>query len=70
MAKIAMKWLGNGFYLGVPARDLSAQEVERFGRDFLLALGLYKEINPPKPKRAKEPKLEPEQANEIEEEQL
>lgn len=58
MAKIAMKYKGNGFYVGVPARDLSAQEVERFGRDFLLALGLYEEEKP-KPKRAEEPKQEP-----------
>ena len=59
MARIAMKWLGNGFYVGIPARDLSAEEVERFGHDFLLSLGVYEEIDPPKPKKAKEPKLEP-----------
>ena len=49
--KIVMKWKGNGFYVNVPARDLSAEEVERFGRDFLLSLGLYEEIEQPKPKR-------------------
>ena len=51
MAKIAMKWNGNGFYVGVPARDLSAEEVERYGKSFLLALGLYEEVEQPKPKR-------------------
>ena len=49
--KIAMKYNGNGFYVNVPARDLSAEEVKRFGREFLLSLGLYEEIEPPKPKR-------------------
>jgi len=51
-AKIELKYKQNGFYVGVPARDLSAEEVERYGRDFLLALGLYEEVEPPKPKRA------------------
>ena len=49
--KIAMRWKGNGFYVGVPARDLSAEEVKRYGgRERLLALGLYEEIEQPKPK--------------------
>jgi hypothetical protein len=49
--KIAMKWKGNGFYVGVPAKDLTAEEVERYGKSFLLALGLYEEVEQPKPKR-------------------
>ena len=54
MAKVAMKWKGNGFYVRVPARDLSADEVKRYGgREFLLSLGLYEEIEQPKPKAAK-----------------
>ena len=57
-AKIAMKWKGNGFYVGVPARDLSAEEVERYGEAFLLALGLYEKIEQPKPKAAKKSPLE------------
>ena len=48
--KIAMKWKGNGFYVNVPARDLSAEEVERYGREFLLSLGLYEEVETPQPK--------------------
>jgi hypothetical protein len=67
MAKIAMKWLGNGFYVKVPARDLTAEEVKRYGgREFLLSLGIYAEIEPPKPKKAKVIKLEPEQAEDLE----
>jgi hypothetical protein len=48
MAKAALKWKGNGFYVGVPARDLSADEVKRYGREFLLSLGLYEEIEKPR----------------------
>ncbi len=48
--KIAMKYKGNGFYVGVPARDLTAVEVERYGKEFLLGLGLYDEVITFKPK--------------------
>lgn len=36
-----LKYLGGGYLPGVPARDLSAEEVESFGIDMLLASGLY-----------------------------
>lgn len=50
-AKIALRWKGNGFYVKVPARDLSAEEVQKYGgREFLLSLGLYEEVEAPKPK--------------------
>jgi len=49
--KIGMRWKGSGFFVGVPARDLTIEEVERYGRDFLLMLGLYEEVEQPKPKR-------------------
>ena len=40
-----MKYVGNGdFVAGVPARDLSADEVTMFGRAWLLSKGLYQEI--------------------------
>ena len=52
-AKITMRWKGNGFYVGVPARDLSADEVQEYGEAFLLALGLYEKVEQPKPKAAK-----------------
>jgi len=67
MAKIAMKWNGNGFYVGVPARDLSAEEVERYGKAFLLALGLYEEVEQPKPKRVYKPAPAEDQTSEDEE---
>jgi hypothetical protein len=36
-----MKYLGKGFIPGVPARDLTIAEVKLYGRDRLLASGLY-----------------------------
>lgn len=39
-----LKYVGGGFYAGVPARDLSDEEVEALGknkRDALLLSGLY-----------------------------
>ena len=36
-----LHYLGGGFLPGVPARDLTPLEVERYGRDILLATGLY-----------------------------
>lgn len=36
-----MKYIGKSFLPDVPARDLTDKEVEKFGRDFLLASGLY-----------------------------
>ena len=61
MAEIAMKWKGNGFYVPIPARDLSAEEVQKYGgREYLLSLGLYEEVEQPKakPKAAKKSPLE------------
>lgn len=37
-------YIGQGqYYVGVPARDLTAEEVERYGRGWLLSIGLYQE---------------------------
>lgn len=37
-----MKYIGNGnAIVGVPARDLTPEEVEKFGEAFLLESGLY-----------------------------
>ena len=45
MAKL--KYKGGGFLVGVPSRDLSAEEVKRYGTDWLILSGLYEEY--PKP---------------------
>lgn len=40
-----MKYIGNGsFLVGIPARDLSADEVKFYGKDKLETSGLYAEI--------------------------
>ena len=39
-----LKYIGKGnFIYPVPARDLSAAEVDKFGKDKLIASGLYEE---------------------------
>jgi hypothetical protein len=43
-------YTGPGYVVGVPARNLTDEEVERYGKDYLLTLGIYKE--PAKPKAA------------------
>ena len=49
MARV--KYKGGGFLLKIPARDLSEDEVKRYGLKRLLASGLYEEIKPPKRKK-------------------
>jgi hypothetical protein len=36
-----LKYNGNGFLAGIPARDLTDDEVREFGEKELLATGLY-----------------------------
>ena len=48
-----MKYVGKGsFLVGVPARDLNASEVKKYGDGKLLNSGLYEEIKR-KPKAVK-----------------
>lgn len=48
-----LKYVGGGFLPGVPARDLSAEEVEEYGgAALLLASGLYVEEKPAAGKKA------------------
>ena len=46
--KIGLIYKGNGFFVSVPARDLTEREVKHYGLEFLLSLGLYEETNKPK----------------------
>jgi len=37
-----LKYIGDGFIPGIPARDLSAEEVKQYGGEkYLLSTGLY-----------------------------
>ena len=45
-----MKYIGNGFLRGIPARDLTAAEVKKFGKERLLQSGLYAEVKAKKKK--------------------
>ena len=48
-----LKYIGNGLFLpGIPARDLSAQEVGKFGEQKLIDSKLY--IRAAQPNRKKE----------------
>lgn len=39
-----LRWTGAGFLHGIPARDLSEDEVKQFGKKYLLTTGLYEEV--------------------------
>ena len=58
--KIALIYKGNGFFVSVPARDLSKDEVKEYGGlDFLLSLGLYEEpYTKPKPVKVEDPEID------------
>lgn len=52
-----LKYVGGASIIGIPARDLTAEEVEQYGRRALLASGLYveyetKRVYTPKPRKA------------------
>lgn len=51
---MALKYIGRGEFLpGVPARDLSDEEVERAGgEEFLLARGLYARVRADAPSQS------------------
>ncbi len=51
-----MRYLGGGFLVGVPSRDLTEEEARIYGESWLVASGLYKKIR--KPKAAKQPEAE------------
>ena len=54
-----LKYIGNGFLPGIPARDLKDDEVKKYGGvKFLLSTGLYA-----KPKKKKEIKIVVEEGN-------
>ena len=49
-----LKYIGNGFIPGIPARDLNDEEVKKYGGEkLLISTGLFAK---PKPKKAKKEK--------------
>jgi hypothetical protein len=49
---IKLKYTGKGYRPNIPARDLTADEVERYGgEEFLLKTGLYEKTKPKKAKK-------------------
>ena len=50
---IALIYIGTSWLPGVPARDLTADEVKNYGgKEILIASGNYKEPTPVKPTKA------------------
>ena len=41
-------YVGKSYLHGVPARNLTDEEVEQYGKSWLLSTGLYKEQSKPK----------------------
>ena len=58
-----MKYLHNGFVKGIPARDLTDEEVSKFGKKRLLDSGCYAEVRKPR-KKIENEEPETEQAEE------
>jgi hypothetical protein len=54
MQKYELIYNGQGFLVGVPSKHLTKAEVKKYGKDWLLASGLYQEYYQPK-RKAEEP---------------
>jgi len=39
-----LRWKGKAFFIGIPARDLTKEEAELHGVDWLVSSGLYEPI--------------------------
>lgn len=51
-----LKYLGGGYIPGIPARDLTDKEVQKFGNELLVSTGLYAPPEPAKSARVQRPK--------------
>ena len=58
-----MKYTGKGFIVGVPARDLTDEEVRQYGRRRLLGSGLYTEVKKSRKETQREAGLPPAEVN-------
>ena len=51
---VKLKWNGKGFVYHIPARDLTEEEVEKYGGErALLKLGIYERVEQPKKRPTK-----------------
>ena len=55
MQKYELIYNGQGFLVGVPSKNLTKAEVKKYGKDWLLASGLYQEYQPKRVKHVAEP---------------
>ncbi len=59
-----LKYVGTGSLADIPARDLTDEEIELFGEEFLLSTGLYVKVEAKQSKASHENKLlQPESEN-------
>ena len=51
---MTLKYKGGGFFVGIPARDLTDEEVKKYGGEaYLLTLGLYERSEPKAARKTK-----------------
>lgn len=58
-----MKYIGGGFLVGVPSRDLTDEEVAEYGRRRLLDSGLYVEVKKSRKETQREAGQSPAEVN-------
>ena len=63
----ALIYKGKGFLVKVPTRDLTKDEVKKYGLERLIESGLYEEPIKPKPKRSYRKAEDTDQPDEAEE---
>jgi len=56
MSDIYLKYTGTGALVGVPARDLTKAEADKYAVDFLISTGLYEFAKPERKEPVKETK--------------
>jgi hypothetical protein len=50
---MGLKYIGQSFIRGVPARDLTDEEAEKYGKKRLVSTGLYIDDKPPEVRKKK-----------------
>jgi len=63
-----LKYVGKSFIIGIPARDLTDDEVELYGKSTLIGTGLYEEVltaEKPRKSKLKETEKQAEESAEV-----